>query len=76
MAGGHQAIPHLPRDIGSDIELPAQLADVGHALGEDVESVDPDVASLHEWEAVLRDIVLAAGLQHRARLRPPHSNHA
>src|SRR5207253_8355360 len=42
LPGGYQAIPDLDRQPRFDIKFPAQLADVGHPLGEEVESVDPD----------------------------------
>src|SRR6202011_887790 len=40
--GSYQAIPYLHCDTGFQVELPAQLADVGHALGEYFESFDMD----------------------------------
>src|SRR5437773_2262928 len=73
---GHQAIPHLDGQPGFDIKFPAQLADVGHPLGEDVEAADTDGASLHEGEAVFRDVVLGQGTEDRAGLRPPHPDDA
>src|SRR5256885_5643616 len=66
---GHQAIPDLHRDTGLEIELPPQLADIRHALGEYVESGYPNVASLHEREAFLGDVVVGNALQHLAGLR-------
>src|SRR5207248_5702114 len=49
--GGHQAVPNLQRDTRIDIEFPSQLADIGHPLSEGVETLDSDLASLHEREA-------------------------
>src|SRR5439155_17555893 len=65
---GHQAIPDLHRDTGLEIELPPELADIGHALGEHVESRYPNVAGLHEREAVFGDVVLGHALQHLASM--------
>src|ERR1700674_854345 len=76
LPSGQQAIPHLHRDIGLEIKLPPQLADVGHALGENVESLDADVACLHEREAVLRDVVIGHALQDLTGTRAPHPDNA
>src|SRR2546428_4434184 len=74
--GGHQAIPDLDRQRGRNIKLPAQLADVGNPLGEDVEAVDTDAASLHEGEAAFRDVVIGEATQDHADLRSPHPDDA
>src|SRR6266704_3993673 len=73
---GHQAIPHLDGQPGFDIKFPAQLADVGHSLGEDVEAADTDGASLHEREAVFRDVVLGQGTEDYAGLWSPDPDDA
>src|SRR2546423_3837933 len=70
--GVHQAIPDLDRQPRLDIKFPAQLADVGHPLGEDVESGNTDVASLHEGEAVFRNVVIGQATEDGAGLRSPH----
>src|SRR5712671_5981285 len=74
-ARGHQPIPYLPGPGRVGIKLPAQLADVGHALGQHRNAGEADLARLHERKPTIRHIVIGHAFEHLTRLWPPHADH-
>ena len=74
-SGGQQAIPDLAGPSGLGVELPSELADVGHPLRQDRKAADVDVAGVHEGERLLGDVVPRDASEHLARLRSPDAQH-
>ena len=73
--GVQQSVPDLSGRRGFDVELPPQLADVGHALSEHWETGDPDRAGVHERKAGLGDVIARDAFEDLARARSPHADH-
>src|SRR5207249_1462702 len=65
----------LPGPRRIDVQLPAQLADVRDALGENRNPRDADAARLHERKPVVGYVVVRDTLERLARMRAPHSDH-
>ncbi len=70
-----QAVPdlHGPGRVGE--ELPAELADVAHSLGEHRRSADRNRPRAEEGEAIVRDVVVGGRGHDIAGRRPPDPDH-
>ena len=71
----HQRVEHMVRHVGGDIQLPAELADIGHAVGARNAVANLDLLHRAEWEVIVREALRDQRLQEVARLRPHHRHH-
>ena len=71
----HQGVEHMVRHVGRDIEFPAELADIGHAMGAGDAMADLDRLRRAEGEILVRQALRDQRLQEIARLRPHHRHH-
>ena len=75
LARGDDRVVDVGRELGRDVQLPAELADVGHARGPDEGEAEVDLARGPERERLVREV----GVRHRgeqlARARAHDADH-
>ena len=54
--GLHQAVEHMQREFGRNVELPTQLAHIGDAAGTDHGVTDLDLLRGAEWECAVAEV--------------------
>ena len=59
LAGGQQTVPDLARPLRLDVQLPAKLADVRDALGENLDRAYANEAAGHERKPGIRDVCVS-----------------
>ena len=74
-AGLDDAVEDVGRELGRDIELPAQLADIGDPARPDAGIADLQLARGAEREGGVGQILARQPLQQRARARPHQAQH-
>src|SRR5262249_5798419 len=75
LAGRPECVPHMHPVLGRDMQLPAQLAHIGHAQGQHGRPADSNVAGAQIWRGVVRDIVGRHRLEDITRARAPQPDH-
>ena len=55
-SGLHQAVEHMQREFGRNVELPTQLAHIGDAAGTDHGVTDLDLLRGAEWECAVAEV--------------------
>jgi hypothetical protein len=70
-AGFPQGAPQAEPVLGRAVELPAELADVGHPQRPDGDVPDCELADVHVGEGLVAEVLRRQRLQDLARLRAP-----
>ena len=74
-AGLDDPVEDVGRELGRDVELPAQLADIGDPAGAHAGVADLELARGAEREGGVGQILAGELLQQRARARPHQAEH-